>query len=155
MAAWGHRLHRIMTGQPIRWDTGVKAALKLHPPWRLPTGGLLAPGAIPEGVICVLCVCVCVCWCVCTHTHTHIQGMRQTVSDHQYNMYTHTHTQGMRQTVSEPSTQSTRAPTRAETLAGKPLLSGMEYFCTILLLLLCMEGSQESGQSSHESADRY
>jgi hypothetical protein len=71
-------------------------------------------------------------------------------------MYTHTHTltQGMRQTVSEPSTQSTRAPTRAETLAGKPLPTGMEYSC-ILLLLLYMEGSHESGQTSHESADRY
>jgi hypothetical protein len=89
MAAWGHRLHRIMTGQPTRWDTPVKAALKLHPPWRLPTGRLLAPGAIPEGVSCVLCVC----WWVWVCVYTHIQGMRKTLSEPsiQY-VHTHTHT---------------------------------------------------------------
>ncbi len=113
--------------------------------WRHPGGGDL----------CVVCVCVCVLVCVYTHTHTHTGHATDSERPSIQYVHTHTHTQGMRQTVSEPSTQSTRAPTRAETLAGKPLLSGMEYFCTILLLLLCMEGSQESGRSSHVSADRY
>jgi hypothetical protein len=31
----------------------------------------------------------------------------------------------------------------------------MEYLFITIILLLCMEGSQESGQSSHVSADRY